>query len=173
MDREETAKHTLVFGAYGANAICWRCKTLTRYFSDPEATTADKVLAATRKRADMYLVIRDGTPRQCQELSIHPCPLAMDILAHVPCDYSWCLADRFHHQTVVMWSLKQDTELLASKYDNLHLLNKRFMEQPRHSDVKPWPRGIVVVNKVCKITGLGVMGFGKHPRPTVPGGGAV
>ena len=149
MDREETAKHVAVYGAYGANCICWRCKTLTKDFCKPEMTTVDKVRAATRIRADMFKVIRDGTPRDCQQLSIHPYALAMDILAAVPCDYKWVLADRFHHQTVVQWSLKGDTETLVSHHGFLHLMDKRFMEQPRHATVKPWPRGISVVNKVC------------------------
>jgi len=148
LDREEAAKHCLVYGAYGANAICWGCTIPTQCFSDPQRTSLEEVRAHTRRRQDMYVAIRDGKEADWKALSIHPEALAMDVLKHVPCDYSWCLADRFHHQTVIMWKLKEDTETLAANHGHLHILDKRFREQPRHRDVKPWPRGCAVVNKV-------------------------
>ena len=147
MDREEVGLFTQIYTAYGAARICWQCLLLTQHFNQ-EDNTPEWMEHLQRTRQQMYEIIRDH-PEQAQALSLHRFPpLAMDICRIVPVDYHWVLADRFHHITVVMWRVKSYTEELMAKMGTLGLLVKRFKETPRHRLVKPWPRGIVPVDKV-------------------------
>jgi len=148
MDREEVGVFTQVYTAWGSRRICWLCLLETLLFNRGAENTPELMQQLTRTRQAMYEIMRDH-PDQCVEHSIHPIPpLAMDLCHVVPVDYSWVLADRFHHITVVMWRVKTYTEKLLKKLKNLTLLDKRFQETPRHTEVKPWPRGIIKVDKV-------------------------